>query len=117
MFGVYLYLKSKKMDKTAVCLSDKTAIRGIGTPTTAEILKHEPNLRLYLCKRSDNVHEVFIAQIQEAGEVFGVMYPKREKYPSNEDFGRSAWCFVTLESAEAKYKAISEQLTVLETSK
>jgi len=36
-------------------------------------------------------HELFLVKILQEGEVFGIMMPERESYPSTENFGITAW--------------------------
>lgn len=48
------------------------------------------------------------AIMQKNGDKKGMwyQYPKTEKFPGNEDFGKTAWAYNTLASAEAKYKEL-----------
>ena len=57
--------------------------------------------------RRDGAFEVFHVKIRPEGEVFGKVYPEREVYPGNEDFGQSAWCFTTLESATKRFRELT----------
>lgn len=49
-------------------------------------------------------YEVFIIQIQRERNFKGEIFPRKEKFPSNEDFGYSAW------SIKDRQKAISKLL-------
>lgn len=44
---------------------------------------------------------------KKKGEVYH--YPAAEKFPSNEDAGKSLWCYSTLESAMAKFEELSNK--------
>jgi hypothetical protein len=72
--------------------------------TTANKLKNNDNLYLY--EREDNCYEVFFAKIRKEETIFNVLYPERELYPTNEDFGKTAWCFTNLDSALVKYNLL-----------
>ena len=45
-------------------------------------------------------------KVSKAAEVFGKEYPEREVYPSNEDFGHTAWYYMDKERAYAMYNRI-----------
>lgn len=72
----------------------------------AKQIKRVNNICLY--QRTDDIYEVFIPKILPAGDVFGKSYPERESYPSNEDFGRTAWCYKNIEQAEKKFNKLIE---------
>jgi len=79
--------------------------RGTGIPDLkAKLIERTREKAIYL--RSDDVYEVFRVQITPSGEMFGRWYPERETYPCNEDFGKTAWTFRTLERARDKYGKI-----------
>ena len=82
-------------------LGTDVKLRGIGKPTTARLLERDGDICLY--ERSDGNYEVFIVRVAEAGEIFGVHHVKREVYPNNEDFGKTAWCYSKIENARKKY--------------
>jgi hypothetical protein len=42
---------------------------------------------------------------KKKGEVYH--YPPMEKFPGNEDFGKTAWAYTVLETAKEKFKEIS----------
>jgi len=71
---------------------------------TSSLVERTPRKALY--KRSDDVYEVFLIKINEEGEVFGKHYEKREVYPCNEDFGKTAWCYNSPQRAKAKYSKL-----------
>jgi len=54
-------------------------------------------------ERSDGYYGVIIIGIKEAETIFGTEYPRREVYPSDEDFGELGWCFRSLKDAQKKY--------------
>lgn len=54
----------------------------------------------------DGVIEVFKVKIDKEGEIFGKKYPKREHYPTNEDFGKIAWCFTNMDRANMRYDSL-----------
>jgi len=77
----------------------------VGIPgLTAKLVCRTDKKAIYY--RWDNVYEVFRITIKPAGEVFGKMYPTREAYPSNEDFGAIAWCFNDEKLAREMYDRI-----------
>ena len=78
---------------------------GVGKPgLSAKLIMRTDKKALYY--RWDKAYEVFRIRIEEGGEMFGRMYPKREVYPRNEDFGVSAWCYTDKELAIERYNAI-----------
>jgi len=48
--------------------------------------------------------------LQKSGAKKGMwyQYPMMEKFPGNEDFGKTAWAYNTIESSEKKYKELSK---------
>lgn len=67
-------------------------INGVGIPgLKARLLKRTDNKAIYL--RDDGVYEVFAIKIREARIAFDKEYPEHERYPGNEDFGKTAWCY------------------------
>lgn len=65
-------------------------VRGPGIPgLQAEQILREGNVCVY--KRNDGCYEVFFVKVSPAVNAFGKALPEREVYPSNEDFGYSAW--------------------------
>ena len=88
-------------------LSEEVFPKGTGIPElSARLIKRHGRLCMY--ERSDFVFEVFIVQIQEATEMFGREYPKKEIYPCNEDFGKTAWCYKDKTEAEKKFNRLVE---------
>ena len=57
-------------------------------------------------KRWDNIYEVFRIKVSKEKTMFGKTYPKREVYPGNEDFGKTAWCFNNEENAKRRYDSL-----------
>jgi hypothetical protein len=78
---------------------------GVGIPgLTAQQLMRTKDKAMY--KRWDGVYEVFRIKIQGPTNVFGKIYPSKERYPSSEEFGSIAWCFNNYDLAKAEYDAI-----------
>jgi hypothetical protein len=50
--------------------------------------------------------EVFIIQARSERLILGKIILAKEKFPSNEDFGKTAWTFWTLEQAMKKFKEL-----------
>ena len=51
-------------------------------------------------------YEIFRRVIGEEKESFGKVYPRRERFPSNEDFGKWAWSVKTEERAIMKFEEV-----------
>lgn len=82
-----------------------TPLNGVGKPgLSAKLIMRTDKKALYY--RWDKAYEVFRIRIEKAEEMFGKMYPEREVYPCNEDFGVSAWCYTDKELAVERYNAI-----------
>ena len=86
-------------------LTKTIEIKGIGKPGMKAYLVDRTDKKAWY-RRDDNVHEVFKIDIAPEQEVFGRKYPERERYPSNEDFGRIAWCYTKQENAREQYNKI-----------
>lgn len=71
---------------------------------TTQLIERTENKALY--KRQDGVFEVFKIKTRQAETVFGYSYPKREIYPKNKDFGKTAWCFNKEKYARKRYNKI-----------
>lgn len=85
-------------------LESKVKLSGLNLGHIESVLvQRQDNLCLY--KRSDDIYEVFYPNKLPEGNVFGKHYPEREGYPSNEDFGRTAWCYTKLEGAVKKFNS------------
>jgi len=52
--------------------------------------------------------EVFIIRIRPERTIKGKMILSYEKFPSNEDFGVSAWTYKSLEKAMIKFNSLPE---------
>lgn len=50
--------------------------------------------------------EVFVIKIQPETLLYGKLYKAHELWPKDNDFGKTAWTYFTLEDALRKYKAI-----------
>ena len=53
-------------------------------------------------------YEVFKAKVRPSETIKGKSYPKREVFPKDEDFGKSAWSFDTYERALAKFNELCD---------
>lgn len=85
-------------DNREFTLPDYLEPRGTGIPDfSVRKIKRDGKICLY--ERSDGNYEVFLVKVQPQTSMFGKVYSERETYPSNEDFGNSAWCFSNKESA------------------
>lgn len=83
-------------------LPDEVSIGTVGIPgMTAKCIERTNKKALY--KRWDGIWEVFLIEIKPESEVFGKLYPTREVYPTNEDFGSNAWCYPDERSARKMY--------------
>jgi len=83
-------------------LAKKVKVKGTGiSGLTSTLVKREEKKAIYL--RSDGYYEAFKIKIQEACEIFGREYPKKELYPCNESFGDIAICTSLLKQAERYY--------------
>ena len=83
-------------------LPTTTLPKGTGISNlVSTLVKRSGDICMY--ERSDNVWEVFYVEIKPAFTLKGKSYPAREVYPSNEDFGDTAFSFNNLEHAEKYY--------------
>lgn len=88
-------------------LSEVVDLRGTGIHgLKAKLVDRQGNICVY--QRTDNVFEVFIVKVSPAVETFGKSYPEREKYPGNEDFGYTAWCYSNEDNARKKFKMLCQ---------
>ena len=87
-------------------LKTKEDTKGIGRAVKANYVNRDGNVCMY--HRSDGPYEVFIAQVRSKEVIGGREYPEREVYPSNEDFGKSAWCYTERKRAEDKFKILCD---------
>jgi hypothetical protein len=51
-------------------------------------------------------YEVFEIRKAPARIINGKPYPEKERFPGNEDFGKWAWSYTTLERAKKKYNEL-----------
>lgn len=49
-------------------------------------------------------YEVFKIETRQHTEIFGRIYPDREIFPRNEDFGYNAWSIIDYKKAFEKFK-------------
>jgi len=87
-----------------------TGFQGMKIPgLSAKLVDRTETAAIYY--RWDNVFEVFRIKIKEEGVIFDrdKIYPKREAYPSNEDFGSIAWCYRDKDKAMERYNVICNQ--------
>lgn len=83
-------------------------IKGVGRKITATKIKREGNICLY--KRSDNTFEVFEVKTI-ASNMFNDnndddIENEHEVYPSNEQFGKSAYCYNNYSDAFERYSEL-----------
>jgi hypothetical protein len=52
--------------------------------------------------------EVFIIRKQKEVILNGKVYPARERWPKDDDFGKTAWTYRTLERAMTKYNELEQ---------
>ena len=53
--------------------------------------------------------EVFIITPQPEILIKGIVYPARERWPKDEDFGKTAWSYLTLEQCTVKFQSIERE--------
>ena len=83
-------------------LQSTVEIRGTGIPElTATCIERTDKKALY--ERWDGVFEVFYIQNKQETEAFGKKFPETELYPCNEDFGKTAWTYISYEKAHGRY--------------
>ncbi len=87
-------------------LSDKVQVRGVGRDVSSSFVKRNGKVCLY--QRSDGPYEVFLVGILPEELIMGKPYPEREVYPSNEDFGSTAWCFTDFKRANMKFNRLAD---------
>jgi hypothetical protein len=51
-------------------------------------------------------YETFLIKIDKALKKFGREYPEREHFPSNEEFGKIGWAWVSREKAESDFDGL-----------
>lgn len=80
-------------------------LNGVGIPgMTATLVERTDKKAIY--KRWDDVWEVFRIKIVKEKTMFGKTYPRREVYPSNEDFGATAWGYKDEHLARRRYDVL-----------
>ena len=87
-----------------------TGFKGLKIPgMSAQLIDRTETAAIY--HRWDDVYEVFRIKIREEGTAFDgdKVYPRREMYPNNEDFGRIAWCYKDEALAMKRYNVIRNQ--------
>ena len=73
-------------------LPEIVSLKGLGKGNLwAKQVDREGDLCYY--ERSDGIFEIFRVQTLPEKKIFGEVYPEREVYPTNDDFGHTAWCF------------------------
>lgn len=56
-------------------------------------------------------HEIFLIQIAKENEAFGTVFPERERYPNDNDFGVTAWSVGRdLDVAMTKYANLEKRI-------
>jgi len=70
-------------------------------------VKREGRAAIFALRYAENGpvigYDTVLIQVAPAGEVMGKPYPEREKMPFSEEYGRHAWSFDRLETAEEKF--------------
>ena len=94
------------MEKEYKRLSKTVYPKGTGIPDLRATLVDGDNKKA-IYKRSDGVWEVFFIKRAPAELIYDKSYPERETYPSNEDFGKSAWCYLNESLARKRYDELS----------
>ena len=75
---------------------------------TYKLVKRTNKVAMF--KSSDGVVEVFKIKILPPAEIYGREYPERESTPSDEDFGKIAWCYSSnSKKAELKYEELCNE--------
>ena len=93
-------------------LPKEVAIRGTGIDgLTATLIERTENKAIY--KRCDGVYEVFRIRKADAMTLFGKQRPAQEMYPSNNEFGNSAWAYVDKTIAMELYKSIPDKAILI----
>jgi len=72
----------------------------------------ERNQFVAIYERENTDFEVFVVRVEPPKEAFGKLYPQREIFPANEDFGTYAWACATLERAEQRYDWLNKVLKI-----
>ena len=57
-----------------------------------------------------NCFEVFLIKVQKAKILFGNSIPEKEVFPSDEDFGKTAWVYSDYNTALKKYQELERQI-------
>lgn len=75
------------------------------------LVKRSTSNAIYAQNSEGNViaYEVFKIKIVKDGEVFGKFVEGHEKFPSDKDFGISAWSCRTLEKANQRFEELEKQ--------
>jgi|WetSurMetagenome_2_1015567.scaffolds.fasta_scaffold14561_5 hypothetical protein len=50
--------------------------------------------------------EVFIVKVQKSTYILGRLLLERETFPKNKDFGKTAWCCITIKDAIRRFNKI-----------
>ncbi len=87
-FNIPQYLNYHGYDYTQVCRGDKSCL-------------HRQTL-----EGKTISFEVILIRIQPKTTLYGKVYPAREHWPKDTDFGMTAWAYWTLERAMEKYNEL-----------
>lgn len=60
--------------------------------------------------------EVFIITHQPEILIKGIVYPARERWPKDEDFGKTAWSYWTLEERQIKFDQLGKHMVNINNS-
>lgn len=86
-------------------LPETVPVLGTGIPNLTATLVQRTN-KVCLYERSDGCYELFFVQFHPEEVLFDKHYPAREGYPSNDDFGNTAWCFRTRKLAVREFNKL-----------
>jgi hypothetical protein len=80
------------------------------------LIKRNENIAVYSLRYTENPdlivgYDIFKIQISPQEIVFGKNYEERETYPSNGQYGTSAWSYTTLEAVDKKYGELNNSLS------
>ena len=96
------------MEETYERLPEVVKINGLKIPgLTAKLIKRTENKAIYY--RWDNVYEVFRITKADETKIFQTVYPKMERYPSSDDFGKTAWNYRDKKRAMDAFDGIPDE--------
>ena len=91
-----------------ITLSDKIRKNGINYTLI------QKGMRTAIYKQTDTkepeCYEVFVLRFAPEKNINGKILPERERFPSNEDFGKFAWTYRTLTEAIKRFSELEKLL-------